>query len=217
MLLARATGPLHAGRAINRLCLSAQRAAVGPPDWPCVQRLIPRLAPAALWPGVPIDDLGENWWSDSEVASVARFATARATRAEDAVARVRDFTQRAEGDREYRFTLLFAGLFELISRERARTIDAIRSFSRGQVQRLDRIGQLVDRLETARESGQADEARIAELEHEFFWERRVFEDRQNSLRALCEQPYQLEERLSRLVRVIQAAMPASAETHTPGG
>jgi hypothetical protein len=184
----------------------AQRAAVGPPDWPCVQRLIPNLAPGAIWSGPPIDELDEDWWSDAEVGSIARFASARATRLDEAVERVREFAKGAEGDREYRFTLLFAGLFELISRERTRTIEAILRYSRGQVGRLERIGELVDELEAARSGQQADEARAAELEQEIFWERRVFEDRQGSLRALCEQPYLLEERLSRLVRAIQAEM-----------
>jgi hypothetical protein len=184
----------------------AQRAAVGPPDWPCVQRLIPNLAPSAIWNGPPIDELEVDWWSDAEVGRVARFASARATRVDDAVERVRDFTKAAEGDREYRFTLLFAGLFELISRERTRTIEAIRRYSRGQVRRLERIGGLVDELEAARTGEQADETRAAEIEQEIFWERRVFEDRQASMRVLCEQPYRLEERLSRLVRAIQAEM-----------
>lgn len=184
----------------------AQRAAVGPPDWPCVQRLIPNLAAGAIWSGPPIDQLEMSWWGDAEVAQVVRFASARATPVDDAVERVVDFTHAAEGDRESRFTLLFAGLFDLISRERTRTIEAIRSYSRGQVRRLERIGALVDDLEATRSGGQADEARAAELEQEIFWERRVFEDRQASMRLLCEQPYRLEERLSRLVRVIEAAM-----------
>ena len=105
----------------------AQRAAVGPPDRPCVQRLIPSLSPGALWSGPPIEQLDASWWSDAEVGRVARFASARATSLDDAVERVSDFTRAAEGDRENRLTLLFAGLFELIGRERTRTIEAIRS------------------------------------------------------------------------------------------
>ncbi len=184
----------------------AQRAAVGPPDWPCVQRLIPNLSAGAIWSGPPIDQLEASWWSDDEIARVARFASARATPVEDAVERVAEFTRAAEGDRQSRLTLLFAGLFELIGRERTRTIEAIRSYSRGQVQLLERIGTRVDELEAARAGGQVDAPRVAELEQEIFWERRVFEERQASMQLLCEQPYRLEERLSRLVRVIEAAL-----------
>ena len=60
---------------------------MGPPDWPCVQRLIPNLSAGAIWSGPPIDQLEASWWSDDEIARVARFASARATPVEDAVER----------------------------------------------------------------------------------------------------------------------------------
>jgi hypothetical protein len=184
----------------------AQRAAAGPPDWPCVQRLIPELDWGSIWSGPPIDELEQDWWADGEVGRVVRFATTRETPQSDAVERVKTFARQAEGDRERRLTLLFAGLFDRITRERTQTIEAIRRYSRGQVERLGRIGQLVDQLDEARRAADADPERVAQLEQEIFWERRVFEDRQASLRPLCDQPYLLEERLSRLVRVIQEEM-----------
>lgn len=183
---------------------SAQRAATGPADWPCVQRLIPQLSPGALWTGPAIDELEADWWSDAEMGSVVRFASTRATDENDAVERVRAFVSEIEEDREARLTLLFSGIFERISRERSSSIEAIRRYARGQVGQLERIGGLVDELEQARSAGER--ADIERLEQEIFWERRVFDNRQASLRALCEQPYLLEERLSRLVRVIQAQL-----------
>lgn len=183
----------------------AQRAASGPPDWPCVQRLVPELAWGTMWTGPSIDELERDWWDDEEVGRVVRFAGTRETPREEAVERVRKFAAEAQ-DGEERLTLLFAGLYEQITRERAQTIAAIRRYSRGQVGRLGRIGELVDELDEARRDDDADPERIAQLEQEIFWERRVFEDRQDSLRTLCEQPYLLEERLSRLVRAIQSEM-----------
>lgn len=183
----------------------AQRAASGPPDWPCVQRLVPDLAWGTIWNGPSIDELERDWWDDKEVGQIVRFAGTRETPQEEAVERVRDFAAEAE-DGEERLTLLFAGLYEQITRERAQTIAAIRRYSRGQVGRLGRIGELIDELDEARRADDADPERIEQLEQEIFWERRVFEDRQDSLRTLCEQPYLLEERLSRLVRAIQSEM-----------
>jgi hypothetical protein len=184
----------------------AQRAAAGPPDWPCIQRLIPELHWGAIWTGPSIDDLDEKWWDDPERGSVVRFSTARTTPERDAVERVREFAESREGDKESQLTLLFAGLFDRISRERTRTIAAILRYSRGQVGRLERIGELVDELEELRADEAANARRIEEVEHELHWEQRVFMDRQASLRALCDQPYALEERLSRLVRAIRAEM-----------
>lgn len=184
----------------------AQRAAAGPPDWPCIQRLIPELHWGAIWTGPSIDDLDENWWDDPERGSIVRFSTARTTPERDAVERVREFAESREGDKESQLTLLFAGLFDRISRERTRTIEAILRYSRGQVGRLERIGELVDELEELRADEAENARRIEEVEHELHWEQRVFMDRQASLRALCDQPYALEERLSRLVRAIRAEM-----------
>lgn len=185
----------------------AQRAASGPPDWPCVQRLVPELAWGTMWTGPSIDELEQDWWADEEVGRIVRFAGTRETPQEEAVERVRDFAAEAEDSgSEERLTLLFAGLYERIARERTKTIAAIRRYSRGQVGRLGRIGELVDELDEARRADDTDPERIEQLEQEIFWERRVFEDRQDSLRTLCEQPYLLEERLSRLVRAIRSEM-----------
>jgi hypothetical protein len=184
----------------------AQRAAGGPPDWPCVQRLVPDLAWGTIWTGPSLDELDAAWHSDPEIGRTVRRATARATSEEEAVETVRGYAESVEEDREEKLTLLFAGLFELITRERTQTIDAILRYSRGQVARLERVGEIVDRLEDARRDAGADPAEIERLEQELHWERRVFEDRQASLRALCIQPYLLEERLSRMVRAIRAEL-----------
>ncbi|MCH8504141.1 MAG: hypothetical protein LAT50_07445 [Ectothiorhodospiraceae bacterium] len=184
----------------------AQRAATGPPDWPCVQRLIPELSWGPMWTGPSPEELDQEWWEDEEIGSVVRFATARRTSEDEAVARVREFVEQVETDRERRLTLLFAGLFQETNSERGRTIEAVRRFARGQVARLEVISEKVDRLEQLREDNDADYADIQQAEDELFWERRVFEMRQQSLQAVCDQPYLLEERLSRMVRVIQAEL-----------
>lgn len=186
----------------------AQRAAHGPPDWPCVQRLIPEIAWGTIWTGPSLDDLGQEWWEDEEIARVVRYAADRKTDREEAVERVRSFVDGLEEDdnREQRLTLLFAGLLELINRERSRTIDYIRSYARGQIARLESIGELVDELERLRESNAERAQEIAQLEYDLHWEQHTFQTRQQSMRALCEQPYLQEEKLSRMVRVIQSAM-----------
>lgn len=188
--------------------VEAQRAAAGPPDWPCVQRLIPELAWGTIWTGPSLDELRRDWWEDEEVGRVARFATARSTPGDEALGRVRDFVTSVDnGEAEERLTLLFAGLFELTDRERRRAIDSIRRASRAQMARLDDISAMVDELEERRADEQADEAEIARLSETLFWEERTFERRQQALPAMCEQPALLEEKLGRMVRVIMERMP----------
>lgn len=187
----------------------AQRAAAGPPDWPCVQRLIPELAWGTLWTGPSPEALEQPWWEDEAVGRVVRFATARDTPREAALARVRAFvaevSEAPEAEREQRLTRLFAGLFERINRERSRTIERIRSAARGQMARLERLAALVDELEAAR-ADDAGSDEIERLEQALYWERLTFQRRQQSLPALCEKPYLLEEELSRMVRAIRNAL-----------
>ncbi|MCE8026190.1 hypothetical protein [Billgrantia aerodenitrificans] len=200
--------------------VEAQRAAAGPPDWPCVQRLIPELAWGTIWTGPSPEELEQAWWEDDEVGRVARFATSRSTPEEQAQARVREFVEslpeekdeekgeeQADEEVERRLTLLFAGLFELTNRERRRTIDGIRSASRAQLARLETISGMVDELEERRADESADAAEVERLSESLFWEQRTFQQRQQALPAMCEQPYLLEEKLSRMVRTIMARMP----------
>lgn len=183
----------------------AQRAAAGPPDWPCIQRLIPELAWGTLWTGPSPDELEQAWWEDEQVGSTVRLATSRTISEEQAVEHVQKFIADNNPD-EQRLTLLFSGLFEQFNSERSRTIEKIRSAARAQVARLEQVSKLVDELEAARDSAAAQEEEATRLEEELHWERRTFTMRQQALPALCEKPYLLEERLSRMIRVIDAAM-----------
>lgn len=188
----------------------AQRAAAGPPDWPCVQRLIPELAWGTMWTGPSPEELDQQWWEDEEVGRVVRFATSRETPRDDALERVRGFVEQVasgpDAEREQRLTLLFAGLFERINRERSRIIERIRSAARGQVQRLERVSAMVDELEAKRDSDEVSASEIERLQKELHWEQQTFQRRQQTLPALCEKPYLLEEELSRMVRAIRAEM-----------
>ncbi|MGQ4878125.1 hypothetical protein ACOJCM_06075 [Billgrantia sp. LNSP4103-1] len=188
--------------------VEAQRAAAGPPDWPCVQRLIPELAWGTMWTGPSPDELEQAWWEDEEVGRTARFATSRSTPEAQALERVREFVASVEeSEAERRLTLLFAGLFELTDRERRRTIEGIRRASRAQLARLETIADMVDELEERRADDEADEAEIERLSEALFWEQRTFQHRQQALPAMCDQPYLLEERLARMVREIMTGMP----------
>lgn len=188
--------------------VEAQRAAAGPPDWPCVQRLIPELAWGTIWTGPSLDELEQSWWEDEEVGRVVRFATSRSTPEGQGLERVREFVDSVdEEEAEQRLTLLFSGLYELTNRERRRTIESIRRASRAQVSRLETISSMVDELEERRADIGEENAETEQLSEALFWEQRTFQHRQQALPAMCDQPYLLEEKLSRMVRVIMARMP----------
>ena len=84
-----------------RLCLGtlaiALMVAAAPrsedPDWPCQQRLVPKLAPAAYWNG-PLDGQGD-WRLDPEVAELVRELAPRRVTTEQGLAQIAVFAQTA--------------------------------------------------------------------------------------------------------------------------
>jgi len=63
------------------------------PDWPCQQRLVPKLTAAAYWSGAVLEGIGD-WRADPEIADlVRRLAPAAGL---DARGPLRDCRLRAE-------------------------------------------------------------------------------------------------------------------------
>jgi hypothetical protein len=61
-------------------------------------------------------------------------------------------------------------------------------------------------LDLARAEQPQDAARIKDLTEKLVWQRRIIEERQRSLGALCEQPVIVERRLGVLARTIASHM-----------
>src|SRR4029077_5323853 len=100
----------------RRLCPGVLAVAVlmaaGPrsedPDWPCPQRLVPRLTAAAYWSG-PLDTEGD-WRADPEIVALVRRLAPRRVSAEAGLAEIEDFAKTATVDRPRRLALVFRGL-----------------------------------------------------------------------------------------------------------
>src|SRR5687767_6874754 len=59
------------------------------PDWPCIQRLVPQIAPAAIWPGPPIEQV--NGPASPRIDELAGELSARRVPMEEATAQVDGF------------------------------------------------------------------------------------------------------------------------------
>ena len=165
------------------------------------------MAPALVWDGPPIDDIGTSWQSDPDVARTVAEAVRRDLSPDAAAERVARFAESLSKDgREARLTRLFAGIFTDINAERGRVIDMIRTYARAQATLLARIDD--DRTALERLSGQqpADRKAIEDLAARIDMAQRVLEDRERALRPLCEQPVLLEQKLGRLARIIQGQL-----------
>ncbi|HEY7386323.1 MAG TPA: hypothetical protein VH743_21900 [Beijerinckiaceae bacterium] len=172
-------------------------------DWPCVQRKVATITAGAIWAGP--DPAGATDWSrDAEAAALAQRLAARRTDLDEADRLIGAFVAAAGRDREQRLTRVFAGVLELINLERSRVIEAIERYARGQRRLADRVRDESDRLSAVKDSpaapGPADDRA---LETQFFWDKRIFEERSQALPYVCEAPVILEQRLFELARKLQ--------------
>ena len=168
------------------------------PDWPCVQRLVPEIAPGMIWAGPPLDSVdGEP---RPAIDALASELAARRVPLEDAEAQVERFAGTLEGGpKDGQLTRLFARTLEDINRDRSSIIQGIRKFARGQRTLAERINARNDQLSALG----ADQVALRDaLLAEQAWDLRVYEDRRSSLGYLCEQPVLLEQRAFALARTI---------------
>jgi hypothetical protein len=195
-----------------RVCLGmltvALLAAAAPrsedPDWPCQQRLVPRLTAAAYWSG-PLDTEGD-WQADPEIAALVRRLAPRHVSTETGLAEIEAFAKKATVDRPRRLALVFRGLLEETDRERAGLISQLTQMGRRQRELAELVGRLADELRSVPPdaTGEAAEKRV-DLQQRHDFTARNFAEIQRTIRYACEAPVELDARLGAWARALQAA------------
>ena len=176
------------------------------PDWPCVQAKVPEISAAAVWAGPPLDDAAKSWENDPHLKDLVPQLAQRRVPIEDAQKAIAEFVVGNVTERERKGTLLFAGLFEQINRERAEVMTGIERLGRRQKDLAEKIRSDISELHKLQDSTTPNETRIQELGNQVQWSTRIFEDRQKSVRYVCEVPTLIEQRLFALGRAVQQAM-----------
>ncbi len=173
------------------------------PDWPCVQRLVPRLTAGALWPGpAPAGD----WREETKVAAIVERVAPRTVAEEEGVAALQAFAAPLDpAERRRLLPLAFAGLLDQTNAQRDGLIDAIRRFTRRQRELAEQARAVAAELRTL--PAEAPAAQRAELEQRRFFTAKAFDDAERTLRFACEAPVRLEGRLGVYGRALAAALP----------
>ena len=168
-------------------------------DWPCVQRLVPEIAPAVMWPGPPIESV-ERAGADPIIDELAMELAARRVPMDEAAAQVEEFaTTLAAEQKDEQLTRLFARTLQIINNDRSSIIQGIKKYARGQRTLAENITEKNERLsELPRDEVVVRDTLIAERD----WDIRIYDDRARSLTYLCEQPVLLEQRAFALARAI---------------
>lgn len=176
----------------------------GDPDWPCVQRLVPTLTAAALWPGPPAE--GE-WRTEPEVAALVGRIAPRAVAEAEGVAAIAEFAAPlGPAARRRLLPLVFAGALEETNRQRAALIGQIRGFARRQRDLAELVRTIGAELNAVPDTPDA-AARRAELQQRYGFTAKAFEDAERTMRYACEAPVRLEGRLGAYARALRAALP----------
>ncbi len=184
-------------RATALLCLAVltslpggvRAAASEDPDWPCIQRLVPRISAAQVWAGPEPDPAG--WQGDIEVSRLATKLAARRTPLGEADKLIEAFAEAQPGEAvNQKLTALFGRTLQVINQDRASIIAGIKRFSARQRSLAERIRGTRAKLRNVDESA-PEEADLREL---LTWDLRLFDEREKSMIYLCEQPVLLEQR-----------------------
>jgi hypothetical protein len=176
---------------------TARAASSDDPDWPCIQRLVPRISAPQVWAGPePSPEAGQG---DIDVSRLASKLAARRTPLGDSEQLIEDFAEAQPKEAlNEKLTALLGRTLQVINRDRASLIAGIKRFSQRQRTLAERIRGTRAELQQIGDS-ETDNSELMEL---LTWDQRIFDEREKSLTYLCEQPVLLEQRAFALGRTI---------------
>ena len=174
------------------------------PDWPCQQRLVPQLTPAAYWSG-PLDMQGD-WQTDPAVAGLVRQLAPRRVTVEEGLTAIEAFAQTASDDRPRRLALVFRGLLAETDSQRADLIERLKQIGRRQRELAELAARLASELNAIPPVAAGDAAaKRIDLQERHDFTMRNFEEIQRTIRYACEVPVHLDARLGAWARALQRA------------
>ena len=174
------------------------------PDWPCIQRKVSRLSIGQVWAGPP-PDLTAPASADPTLQTTIAHLVARRTPLAQAGEMIDAIAAARPAEAERRLTVLFAGVFRQINRERGEIIAGIARYARRQKGLAAEIAANRAALTAAEKVQDVD--KVEELTDTLAWRTRIFKDRADALQAVCESPVILERRVFALAKLIQARLP----------
>lgn len=188
---------------------AARAADFDPQNWPCVQRLVPEISVAAVWPHpelLPPESERDGWRDDSRIARMARaLAAAKGEKIESTAAEFADDDKTGGEEKGRRLALSLVGAVDLLNEKRDRWLRGIFVFAKRQREIAAAIAgdqSLLAKIENG--GGGASGVDVDELSERIKWSIRLFDERERRLRFLCERPTFLERQAFFIARALAA-------------
>jgi hypothetical protein len=172
------------------------------PDWPCTQAKVPEISLAAVWAGPPLDDVSGKWKDDAKVSALVAKVAARRIPLEEAQKAITEYLNGA-ADKTGSGKLLFSGLFDSLNAQRSQVLNGLERVTRKQREAAEKIREDTLALQALQGASPPDQAKIDDLGNQLVWQTRIFEDRRNVIKFVCEVPTAIDQRLFALGRTIQ--------------
>jgi hypothetical protein len=167
------------------------------PDWPCFQRLVPKLEPGSYWAGPPVPAAG-GWRDDQAVMQIVTDVTDRDISDDEAQSKLKAYLDGLPAtDRARSAPALFSAIVDQTNDERSQLIGRIQQLSRRQRALSDTISELSAKVDAAPPDKRDDLNGQRDLTI------RAFQEAQRTMRYACEAPANMDRRLGVLARVLE--------------
>ncbi len=175
-----------------------------PEHWPCVQAFVPTVPAAVVWDGPPVDEYSNQWQSAMEVNLLVSRLVSPQMSLPEAEKEIGAFAENQPADQKNKMlTLLFSGILSSLNADRTRLMSGIISYSRGQEQRAQQLGDVLDQIaRLEQDDSEAAQKKLTELHESVGIGQRMFDERESSIQYLCTRPIAVEQRLGALARAI---------------
>jgi len=177
------------------------------PDWPCIQAFVPVVEMGVLWPQVvPESDLGQ-WKSDKKIAALAEKLGKLAQYSDEDRELVEQFIEATpEAEQVSTLNRLAEGALSVANNRRALYIRGIKKYTRQQTDIAEQIEEGLNKLAKL-EQDNVESTERDELRETMDWHQRVFDRREHSMIALCDQPVLVEQVASDVLRDLAQYLP----------
>jgi len=179
------------------------------PDWPCIQVLVPEIVPAVVWPEEIGEDIQGQWKQVSTIKELAEELGDLEQFTDEHSESIKKYAESIpEAERLDQLNKLTDGIVAVTNQQRTFYIDGIQRYTRQQIAIASQIESTLNELADLDQQNVAStDPERAEIEETLKWHERVYDQRERSIRALCERPVEREVVLSDVLRELAQYLP----------